>query len=139
MLLSKDSLNQMTGTTQYFNLSPIQNKFTKDFKNVFFEINAAQLKVSSNIELDALVNYLASSPNATILIEGHTDNTGSELANINLSEKRANAIAQYLIFKGIDKNRIASKGYGSSKPIADNNTVNGRAQNRRSSFTITIP
>jgi outer membrane protein OmpA-like peptidoglycan-associated protein len=139
MLLSKDSLNQMTGTTQYFNLSPIQNKFTKDFKNVFFEINAAQLKVSSNIELDALVNYLASSPNATILIEGHTDNTGSELANINLSEKRANAIAQYLIFKGIDKNRIAAKGYGSSKPIADNNTVNGRAQNRRSSFTITIP
>jgi outer membrane protein OmpA-like peptidoglycan-associated protein len=139
MLLSKDSLNQMTGTTQYFNLSPIQNKFTKDFKNVFFEINAAQLKVASNIELDALVNYLASSPNATILIEGHTDNTGSELANINLSEKRANAIAQYLIFKGIDKNRIASKGYGSSKPIADNNTVNGRAQNRRSSFTITIP
>lgn len=139
MLLSKDSLNQMTGTTQYFNLSPIQNKFTKDFKNVFFEINAAQLKVASNIELDALVNYLASSPNATILIEGHTDNTGSELANINLSEKRANAIAQYLILKGIDKNRIASKGYGSSKPIADNNTVNGRAQNRRSSFTITIP
>ena len=102
-------------------------------------MNAAQLTRASFVELDALVNYLESSANATILIEGHTDNTGTDIANMNLSEKRANAIAQYLISKGIVKERIATKGFGASKPIADNNTQAGRAKNRRTSFTITIP
>jgi outer membrane protein OmpA-like peptidoglycan-associated protein/tetratricopeptide (TPR) repeat protein len=139
ILLNKDSIIKLERTTQYFNLNPIQNKFTKDFKNVFFETNAAQLTPASNVELDALVNYLESSTTANILIEGHTDNTGKEADNIILSEKRAIAIAQYLIKKGIADNRISTKGFGSSKPIANNNTVAGRAQNRRTSFTITLP
>ncbi len=138
-LLSKEKLIQLGGTTQYFNLNPIQNKFTKDFKNVFFEVNEAQLTHASYIELDALVNYLESSSNATILIEGHTDNSGSEIANLSLSEKRANSIAQYLITRGIERARISTKGYGSSKPIADNNTPADRAKNRRTSFTISLP
>ena len=138
-LISKDALIKMTGSSQYFNLNPIKNKFTKDFKNVFFELNAATLKSASFVELDALVNYLENSSNAYILIEGHTDNTGTEINNVILSEKRANAIAQYLLNKGIAKERIATKGYGSSKPIADNNTVAGRAQNRRTNFTINLP
>lgn len=138
-ILSKASLIQIAGTTQYFNLNPIQNKFTKEFKNVFFSVNAAQLTPASSVELDALVNYLESTKNATIFIEGHTDNTGSEIANMNLSEKRANTIAQYLIQKGIASQRITSKGFGASKPIANNDTPEGRAQNRRTSFTITLP
>ena len=138
-ILSKASLIQIAGTTQYFNLNPIQNKFTKEFKNVFFSVNAAQLTPASFVELDALVNYLESNKNANIFIEGHTDNTGSETANMNLSEKRANAIAQYLIQKGIASQRITSKGFGASKPIANNDTPEGRAQNRRTSFTITLP
>ncbi len=137
-LLSKEKLIQLAGTSQNFNLSPIQNKFTKDFKNVFFDVNNAQLNAASFVELDALVNYLENTNNATIFIEGHTDNTGSEIANINLSEKRAFAIAQYLIKKGIATQRISAKGFGASKPIADNGTAAGRAQNRRTSFTITI-
>jgi len=138
-ILSKAKLIQIAGTTQYFNLNPIQNKFTKDFKNVFFNVNAAQLTPASSVELDALVSYLESTKNATIFIEGHTDNTGSEITNMNLSEKRANAIAQYLIQKGIALQRITSKGFGASKPIAKNDTPEGRAQNRRTSFTITLP
>jgi outer membrane protein OmpA-like peptidoglycan-associated protein len=138
-LLSKEKLIQLGGTTQYFNLNPIQNKFTKDFKNVFFEVNQAQLTRASFVELDALINYLENSLNASILIEGHTDNTGSDMANLSLSEKRANAIAQYLISKGIANERIATKGYGATKPVADNNTPAGRAKNRRTSFTITLP
>lgn len=139
MLLNKDTLAKLGGSTQYFNLNPIINKFTKDLKNVFFEVNAAKLKSASNVELDALVNYLENSPTATILIEGHTDNTGKEADNIVLSEKRAMAIAQYLINKGIDRLRITTKGFGSSKPIANNSTAAGRAQNRRTCFTITLP
>jgi outer membrane protein OmpA-like peptidoglycan-associated protein len=85
------------------------------------------------------VAYLKSTPSATILIEGHTDNTGSENFNKQLSEKRAAAIGDYLIQKGIDNNKIYTIGHGASKPIGDNNSEAGRAQNRRTSFTITIP
>jgi outer membrane protein OmpA-like peptidoglycan-associated protein len=79
-----------------------------------------------------------STSNTTILIEGHTDNTGSDVQNNLLSLQRAEAIANYLQQKGIDRNRIQSKGLGAIQPIADNNTSAGRAKNRRTSFTITL-
>jgi OOP family OmpA-OmpF porin len=76
--------------------------------------------------------------NATILIEGHTDNTGTVAQNNLLSLQRAESILQYLVSKGIRANRIQAKGLGSSMPIADNTTAAGRAKNRRTSFTITL-
>ena len=85
-----------------------------------------------------MVRYLKTTANAHILIEGHTDNTGSVTQNNLLSLQRANAIANYLQQKGIAANRIQTKGLGSSMPIADNNTAEGRAKNRRTSFTITL-
>jgi outer membrane protein OmpA-like peptidoglycan-associated protein/tetratricopeptide (TPR) repeat protein len=139
MLLSKEMLSQIASSTIPFKLNPIQKQFTKNFNNVFFEINAARLMAKSNVELNALVAYLEATPAATILIEGHTDNTGIALNNITLSAKRAEAIAQYLYNKGIAPKRVTTKGYGASKPIADNGSEAGRAQNRRTSFTITIP
>jgi outer membrane protein OmpA-like peptidoglycan-associated protein/tetratricopeptide (TPR) repeat protein len=139
MLLSEDSLTKITGSTLVFHLNAIQKKFSKNFNNVFFESNAAQLKSNSNVELNALIHYLESSPTAIILIEGHTDNTGNAASNLLLSTKRAESIAQYLIMKGIAASRISTKGYGASQPIGDNNTPMGRAQNRRTSFTITLP
>jgi outer membrane protein OmpA-like peptidoglycan-associated protein len=77
-------------------------------------------------------------PNATILIEGHTDNTGSPAQNNLLSQQRAISIAKYLIEKGITAMRIQTKGLGSTQPIADNTNEAGRAKNRRTSFTITL-
>ncbi len=139
MLLSMDSLSKIAGNTIYFNLAAIQKQFSSNFNNVFFEINSAKLKLMSNVELDALVTYLKETQDATILIEGHTDNTGNDEANLILSTKRAESIAQYLIKKGIDKTRIGTKGYGSTKPISDNALEIGRKQNRRTSFTITLP
>ncbi len=139
MLLSKEMLSQIASSTIPFKLNPIQKQFTKNFNNVFFEINAAKLMAKSNVELNALVAYLETTPAATILIEGHTDNTGIASNNITLSAKRADAIAQYLYNKGIAPKRVTTKGYGASKPIADNGSEAGRAQNRRTSFTITIP
>lgn len=138
-LMTADSIKLLNGKTVEFALSPLQKIFTKNFKNVFFNINAAQLQTRSYNELNALVAYLKSTPSATILIEGHTDNTGSENFNKQLSEKRAAAIGDYLIQKGIDNNKIYTIGHGASKPIGDNNSEAGRAQNRRTSFTITIP
>ncbi len=139
MLLNKEKLNELQGTTVLFKLNPIQKQFSKNFNNVFFELNAAKLLASSNNELNALLNYLQTTPNANILIEGHTDNTGNPANNLILSTKRAQAIAMYLMDKGISFNRITTKGFGDSKPIADNITEAGRAQNRRTSFTISIP
>jgi outer membrane protein OmpA-like peptidoglycan-associated protein len=138
LLLSEDSLSKIAGSSIVFNLNSIQKQFSRNFNNVFFETNAAVLKNNSNVELNALIQYLQSTPNATILIEGHTDNTGSVAGNLMLSTKRAEAIAQYLIKKGVLATRIATKGFGATKPIADNNTPAGRAQNRRTSFTITL-
>jgi outer membrane protein OmpA-like peptidoglycan-associated protein/tetratricopeptide (TPR) repeat protein len=138
ILINKKYLDSIKGSTIPFNLNPIVNQFTKNFNNVFFETNAATLLSNSNVELNALVNYLQASPKATILIEGHTDNTGLAANNLLLSSKRAESIAQYLMNKGILSSRITTKGLGDSKPIADNNTEKGRAQNRRTSFTITL-
>ncbi|MEY4279385.1 MAG: hypothetical protein RL377_1389, partial [Bacteroidota bacterium] len=138
LLISEDSLSKIAGSSIVFNLNPIQKQFSSNFKNVFFETNAAQLKNNSNVELNALFNYLQSTPNASISIEGHTDNTGNPASNLLLSTKRADAIAQYLIQKGILATRITTKGFGATKPIADNATPAGRAQNRRTSFTITL-
>jgi outer membrane protein OmpA-like peptidoglycan-associated protein len=138
MLLNKNMLSQIASTTIPFKLNPIQKQFTKNFNNVFFELNSAMLKSASNIELNALVAYLEVTPAATILIEGHTDNTGIASNNTTLSAKRAEAIAQYLYNKGIAPKRVTTKGYGASKPIADNGSEAGRAQNRRTSFTIIV-
>jgi outer membrane protein OmpA-like peptidoglycan-associated protein len=66
-----------------------------------------------------------------IVVEGHTDNTGADMTNTILSDKRAAAIKREIIIRDIDAGRIETKGYGSSKPIADNKTAEGRTQNRR--------
>ncbi|PIU57700.1 MAG: hypothetical protein COS89_03870, partial [Deltaproteobacteria bacterium CG07_land_8_20_14_0_80_38_7] len=73
---------------------------------------------------------------ALIGVEGHTDWIGSDAYNEKLSDKRANAVRDYLIKKGIAEERLVAKGFGESRPIADNNTTQGRALNRRTDFII---
>ena len=138
-LLSLENINNIAGKSLEFNLAPIVKTFTRNFNNVFFENNVATINKKSFIELEALVTYLKTSFKATILIEGHTDNKGDSAQNLLLSSKRAAAIANYLIKKGIDANRISTKGLGDTQPIDTNTTEEGRAKNRRTSFTITIP
>jgi outer membrane protein OmpA-like peptidoglycan-associated protein len=128
----------MAGKTFDFALTPIEKLFTKTFNQVYFESNSAILQAISSVELDALARYLKNTLNAQILIEGHTDNTGSAAQNNLLSLQRANAIGDYLQQKGIAANRIQRKGLGATTPIEDNNTAAGRAKNRRTSFTITL-
>ena len=137
-ILPIDSVKAMAGKIFNFSLTPIEKIFTKTFNQVYFETNAAVLQKISSVELDALVRYLKTTANAQILIEGHTDNTGTSTQNNLLSLQRANAIANYLQQKGIATARIQTKGLGSSMPIADNKTAEGRAKNRRTDFTITI-
>lgn len=105
-------------------------------RNVFFDFDKSTLKKESEVELNKLVNYLTSNKGIIIEIGGHTDNQGSESYNERLSNDRAKAVYDYLVNKGIDSKRMSYKGYGMSKPVATNDTEEGRALNRRTEFTI---
>jgi outer membrane protein OmpA-like peptidoglycan-associated protein len=101
-----------------------------------FDFNKSWLRTKSFYELNNLVRLLQKSPDVKIEMSAHTDNVGSVKYNIGLSNDRAMAVRQYLIAKGISADRIISKGYGKSKPIASNKTSAGRQLNRRVEFTV---
>lgn len=105
-------------------------------RNIFFDVGSANLRATSNTELDRLVQLLKDVHSLKIEISGHTDNTGSASLNDQLSQDRAQAVVDYLINHGIAKDRITAKGYGSSQPIASNATAAGRQENRRTEFEI---
>lgn len=106
-------------------------------KNVFFDTNLFELKQESFPELNKLVSFLKSNQAITIEISGHTDSTGDKKKNQLLSQNRAKAVYDYLQGKGIQANRMTFAGYGDSKPVAGNDTEEGRALNRRTEFLIT--
>ncbi len=104
--------------------------------NIYFETDKYVLLPASFKELEKLYIFMKENPNLTIMIEGHTDNTGTDEHNLLLSKNRANAVQQFLVSKGIEESRIAYKGYGSSRPDSDNGTTEGRTENRRVEFVI---
>lgn len=106
-------------------------------RNIFFDTGKSTLRSESNTELNRLVKLLKDVPSLKIEISGHTDNTGSAKLNLDLSKDRAGAVVNYLKSHGIAASRLTSVGYGASKPIASNNTADGRQQNRRTEFKIT--
>jgi outer membrane protein OmpA-like peptidoglycan-associated protein len=110
---------------------------TIQLNNVYFEFNKWNLLPESFPELDKVFQFLKDNPTVEIELSGHTDNIGSDEYNLNLSQKRADAVKAYIVSKGIDTKRMTSKGYGKSKPIATNMTDAGREQNRRVEFTVT--
>ena len=104
--------------------------------NVYFDFGKFTLRPESFKELDELVSYMKYRENDRIEIAGHTDNVGNASDNQKLSENRAEAIRQYLIKKGVAAPRIIAKGYGSTQPIADNSSYDGRQKNRRTEVRI---
>lgn len=117
-------------------LKPISVGQIMVMRNVFFETAKWNLKDESIAELGKLYNLLSQNATMQIEIGGHTDNVGSDEDNVALSEKRAKAVADYLLEKGIASERITWKGYGETKPINDNSTEDGRAQNRRTEIKV---
>ncbi|WP_421939715.1 OmpA family protein [Pedobacter sp.] len=106
-------------------------------KNIFFDTNKYNLLPASIRELELLINFLNENEKVAIEIQGHTDNIGDNKLNEKLSFNRANAVYEYLIKHEIPANRLTFKGFGASKPMADNKTELGRKNNRRTSFVIT--
>ena len=96
-----------------------------------FETGKSVIKAESTPIIEQIVEMLKQNPNLNISIEGHTDNVGTAPSNQTLSESRAKSVMNELVTKGISTTRLTSKGWGQTKPIADNNSESGRANNRR--------
>lgn len=112
-----------------------EEKKTLVLEGVNFETNKAVLLPEATAILDRVAESLAAWPEVRVQVGGHTDSRGSRAHNQKLSEARAQAVRQYLVDKGIDAARLTAKGFGLTKPIADNKTEEGRAQNRRVELT----
>jgi outer membrane protein OmpA-like peptidoglycan-associated protein len=106
-----------------------EQRFVLD--EVLFEVNSAHLNEDFTYRLDSVIEILAVRPVLDVKISGYTDNTGNEFRNSKLSLARASAVADYLIKNNIAEQRISFEGLGSSKPIASNQTEEGRRKNRR--------
>lgn len=117
-------------------LDPVEPGKVTVLDNIFFETDSFSLKPESKSQMNEIVTFLTNNPGWIVEIGGHTDNKGSESYNNQLSEKRAAAVVNYLVEKGIPAKRLRSKGYGFSKPMADNSTEEGRMINRRTEFKI---
>lgn len=106
-------------------------------QKIHFEFNRSVIRPISYPILDDVAALLMRNPQIhKVRVEGHTDWIGSDAYNLRLSQARANSVRHYLIQKGIEPDRLEAVGYGEKKPIADNNTVQGRARNRRTEFTV---
>jgi outer membrane protein OmpA-like peptidoglycan-associated protein len=122
--------------TKNIALQPIAINKSLTFKNVVFKNNSFELLPSSLTELDKLVELLQQNSSLKILIKGHTDNVGKPADNLLLSTNRAKAVVEYLVSKNIDISKLQFKGFGDTKPVASNNTEDGRAKNRRTEFEV---
>ena len=100
--------------------------------NINFEINRANILPEYDLDIVKVADFMKEHPTATAVIEGHTDNVGTEEHNLKLSQQRAESVVNYLVNKlGIEPSRLSAKGYGMSQPIADNSTEEGKQKNRR--------
>ena len=117
-------------------LQPIEVNASIVLKNIFFDFSKYDLKAESQVELDKVVQLMQDNSTVKIQIEGHTDNVGKAADNIKLSENRAKAVVNYLVSKNISVTRLISKGFGATRPIADNKSEEGKAQNRRTELKV---
>ena len=103
---------------------------------VYFDTEKYNINSKSQATLNKLADIFKEYPDSNILVEGHTDNTGSETYNLTLSKNRAQAVTNYLTSQGLSSGRFNTKWYGESQPKYDNSTAEGRAKNRRVELAI---
>ncbi len=116
----------------------VRSLFTRALQGISFTSGRAVIRSSSYKILNDIAKVLHENPTYKIEIQGHTDNVGKAELNQKLSEERAHAVRNYLIKKGVDKDRMTAVGFGQDKPVADNKTSSGRYKNRRVEFVISF-
>ena len=117
-------------------LQPIKSGIASTMNNIFFDVDKYEIKQKSRTELNKTVMFLQTNPSVRIEIAGHTDNSGNDSHNRQLSLNRAKAVHQFLINQGINTKRLTYKGYGSTLPVAPNDSEKNRQLNRRIEFKI---
>lgn len=135
--LDLSQITEYTEITRDLYLVPIEEGSVARINNIFFDYDKWNLRPESFPELDRVAQMLAANPTMIVELGGHTDSVASDQYNIRLSEKRANSVVQYLNTKhSVSLERIKPKGYGESRPVAGNDTPEGRQENRRVEMVI---
>jgi outer membrane protein OmpA-like peptidoglycan-associated protein len=117
-------------------LIPVKVGAEMDLHNIYFETDSFRILPRSEPELRKLVDFLAENPDLKVEVQGHTDNTGRAENNLGLSEKRARSVVVFLVSRGINRERLQWAGYGEDRPVATNETEDGRRLNRRTTIKI---
>ncbi|MDH3708339.1 MAG: OmpA family protein [Cyclobacteriaceae bacterium] len=131
-----NDLEEYKEISQDLFLVPVEAGATITLNNIFFDFDRSTLKDDSYPELTRLIEFMNNNSGVEVEIAGHTDSIGSEPYNQRLSERRAKAVYDHLVKNGIAPERVVSRGFGESKPVADNINKEGRSQNRRVEFKI---
>ncbi len=124
-----DCPNTAAGTPTNNRGCPLQSSI--DLSSIEFATGTATLSGDSQSELDRIAQVLQRNDHLKFEVAGHTDNTGNYQRNVNLSQRRAEAVRHYLVDQGVAADRLTAKGYGPDQPVADNASAEGRARNRR--------
>ncbi|MBN2683260.1 MAG: OmpA family protein [Bacteroidales bacterium] len=119
-----------------FEVKPVAVGKTVELNDIYFATASALFDNSSIKILESFIEFLEENPTVKIEIRGHTDNEGNAETNMELSIKRAKAVHDFLILMGVEKHRLSYKGFGQTKPVASNDTPEGRSKNRRTEFLI---
>lgn len=117
-------------------IASIEQGLTFQIKNILFDTGKWDIKPESAIEINKIVEFMNEYPKLKLEIGAHTDDVGKDESNMSLSANRANSVVQYIISKGINTERLTSKGYGETTPVGDNTTPEGRTINRRVEFKL---
>lgn len=134
--ISDSTTGEELGARQYTPSTPPQPGDIVVLNEVYFDVDSYELMPQSYNELAVLIAIMKTNPSMKIELRGHTDNSGTQAHNIRLSENRAKAVMDYLVSRGIDSRRLKARGYGETKPVADNNTTEGRTLNRRVEYKV---
>jgi len=105
--------------------------------DVTFAVDSTTVSPSFRSALDSVAQSMVQYPNSLVDVMGHTDSTGSDTYNLDLSRRRAESVANYMVSRGVSRARLETIGYGEQYPVADNSTAEGRQQNRRVEIRIT--
>jgi outer membrane protein OmpA-like peptidoglycan-associated protein len=132
----QESLNARQPAAEAMAVAQTERGSLVTFGDVLFEVGQAELRASAYDNIGRLAQFLRDNPDRKVIVEGHTDSTGSASFNQTLSQRRANAVMVQLVRTGVGAGRIVAQGLGMAYPVAGNGDASGRAQNRRVEVTI---